>query len=306
VIFQKIDYHKYRKFGFWSIILTIVLLLSVFIPGISHPVGTAHRWIGLANFYIQPAEIAKLTFVIYLASWFSQRREHLVSFWKGFLPFILILALITSLVFLEPDFGTSSVFIFIALTVYFTAGANLWHLGILGTILLAISYIFVKLAPYRINRILAFLNPQKDVLGIAYHINQAIIAIGSGGLLGLGFGNSFQKYNFLPAAHTDSIFAIICEELGFLRAILILGVFGFILYRGYLIAKNAPDDLGRFLAVGIVGWIIFQTLINLAAMLGLVPLTGVPLPFVSYGGTSLVVTLSAVGILLNISKQVER
>jgi len=219
------------------------------------------------------------------------------------LPFIFIVSVIAFLIIKEPDMGTMSIITGIAAIMFFVAGASWQHIlaGALSVIVFFV--IMIKTAPYRMQRLMVFLNPSQGNLDASYHINQAILAIGSGGLWGLGFGKSMQKYFYLPEAHTDSIFAIIAEELGFLRAIFVIIIFVLIAWRGYRIAKNAPDTFSRLLATGITSWIVFQALVNLAAISGAMPLTGVPLPFVSYGGSSLVILLAAVGILLNISKQ---
>ena len=199
--------------------------------------------------------------------------------------------------------GTAIILGIIGVGMYFVAGANILHLLLSLPILGGLFWFLVKKAPYRLARITTFLDPSQDILGISYHIHQTLIAIGSGGLWGLGFGNSRQKYNYLPEAHTDSIFAIICEELGFLRAIFVIILFAVFALAGLGVAKRAPNNFGRLLAFGIVLWFVGQAFVNLAVMLGLLPFTGVPLPFISYGGSSLVISLAAVGILLNISKQ---
>jgi cell division protein FtsW len=321
IFIQRIDYHLYKKYSLWFLIGALILLALVFVPGIGKNFG-ANRWIGFGSLIFQPSELAKLFLIIFLASWLStrstsrgylgqansrQRSERIAkSFVKGFLPFLLIMGVVGALLMKEPDLGTTVVIFVVALTIFFVAGANSWHLAALIPVFLASIWVLIKSAPYRMARLIAFLNPAKDVQGIGYHINQAIIAIGSGGWWGLGFGNSKQKFNYLPQASSDSIFAIICEELGFIRALLVIAVYILIAVRGYSIAKRVPDDFGRLLTVGITTWFIFQAVVNLAAMMGLLPLTGVPLPFVSYGGSSLVISLIGVGILLNISKHANR
>ncbi|MBI4066820.1 putative lipid II flippase FtsW [Candidatus Gottesmanbacteria bacterium] len=291
------DYHKYYKLALPALLGTVLLLILVFVPGVGiHALG-ANRWIGLGLFSIQPAEIAKLSLVIYLSAWLSYKE-------KGrFLPFILLVGLFAGLVILEPDLGTSIIIVSVSLILYFTSGAPLLHFllllpgGVIGTVLLAIT------SPYRLKRLTTFLNPSIDPLGASYHIRQVLIALGSGGWFGLGLGASRQKYEFLPEATTDSIFAIIGEEFGFIGAVILISLFVLLLYRIFKIAKSAPDKFGFLLAAGILGIIGMQIIVNLGAMTALLPLTGVPLPFISYGGSNLIITLVSCGILLNISRQ---
>jgi cell division protein FtsW len=297
-----IDYRFWKKNSFWMLIITLLLLILVFVPGIGRAAGGAHRWIVIGGSWFQPSELIKLTFLIYLSAWLENRDEKIKSFWFGFIPFTFLILLIGALIMLQPDLGTTSILVLSAVTVFFVAGANPSHLVFGAGGLLVLLTILIKASPYRQQRLLVFLNPSVDSQGAAYHINQALLAIGAGGLWGLGFGQSKQKYLYLPEAHTDSIFAIIAEELGFIRSSLVVAGYLLIGYLGFRIARNAPDRFARFLAVGITSWIVFQAFINIAAMLNLLPLTGVPLPFVSYGGSSLIILLAGVGIMLNISK----
>lgn len=296
-----IDYRFWKKYSVLFLGITILLLMSVFILG-KETMG-AQRWLSIGGISIQPSEIAKLTFIIYLAAWLEKRSENIKDFKYGFLPFLVILGTICFLIIKQPDMGTMSVIVATGITMFFISGASLVHLGIGFVFLVGIFLLLIKSAPYRLQRFLVFLNPADEKLGAGYHINQALLAIGSGGLWGLGFGQSKQKYLYLPEPQTDSIFAIITEELGFLRAILVFVVFILIALRGFKIAKNAPDQFATLLAAGITVWIVIQFFINIGAMIGLMPLTGIPLPFISYGGSSLIILLTAVGILLNISKQ---
>ncbi len=301
--FYNIDYNKWKKWAIYIFLFSIILLFLVFVPGIGKSIGGAHRWIEIGSFSFQPSELAKLAIILYLAAWLDKKREKVADFWRSFLPLALILGAILYLLAREPDMGTAIILGIIAVGMYFVAGANILHLILSLPVLGGLFWLLIKKAPYRLARITTFLDPSQDILGISYHINQTLIAIGSGGLWGLGFGNSRQKYNYLPEAHTDSIFAIICEELGFLRAIFVIILFAVFALAGLGVAKRAPNNFGRLLAFGIVLWFIAQAFVNLAVMLGLLPFTGVPLPFVSFGGSSLVISLAAVGILLNISKQ---
>lgn len=302
-IFAKIDYRVWQKYSFWALLVTLVLLVAVFIPNIGLNLGGAHRWITLGPIFFQPSEVVKLTFIIYLSAWLAKKGEGVKDFQSGFIPFIMIVGLIVFLIMKEPDMGTMSVIAGTSMVMFFVAGATNTHLGFGFLSAGFLFWLLIKSSPYRFQRLMVFLNPKSEALGAAYHINQALLAIGSGGLLGLGFGQSKQKYLYLPQSHTDSIFAIIVEELGFLRASLVIIAFIILGYIGYKIAKTAPDSFSKFLATGITTWFVLQAFLNISAMLGVVPLTGVPLPFISYGGSALVVSLAAVGILMNISKQ---
>lgn len=302
ILFQSIDYHHFKKYARILLFITLLLLILVFIPGVGHAWRGVYRWIGLGDFVFQPAEIVKLTLILYLAAWFEKRKTETKTFFKGFLPFAALLGFLAILLINQPDIGTLAVVTGVASAMYFLAGAAIPHLVLGGALAAMIFWVLIKLAPYRMARILVFLNPDNDPLGVAYHIRNALIAIGSGGLFGLGFGMSRQKHLFLPEAHTDSIFAVIAEELGLLRTIFVIAAFAFIAYQGYKIASRAQDEFGRLVAAGITTWFVFQAFINIAGITSLLPFTGVPLPFISFGGTALVTSLAGAGILLNISK----
>ncbi|MFH1749666.1 MAG: putative lipid II flippase FtsW [bacterium] len=297
-----LNYRFWQKYSFWFFLLTILLLVSVFIPGLASPLNNSYRWVSIGSIFFQPSEIAKLLFIVYAAHFLSSKGKFIQGFWGGFLPFTLLLILVSGLVIIQPDLGTAVIFIFVGIAMFCVAGARLSQILALIPIGIAGVWLAIKAAPYRLARLVAFFNPSQDELGIAYHSRQALIAIGSGGLWGLGFGNSIQKYNYLPDPMSDSIFAVIAEEMGFIRTAIILLVLGFFIWRAYQISKKAPDDFSKLLALGITTWFAIQILINIAAMLGALPLTGIPLPFISYGGSALIVNLAAVGILLNISK----
>lgn len=291
------DYHRLYKLALPIIILAIVLLSGVFIPGLGVRALGAHRWLNLGLFVIQPAEAAKLALIIYLAAWFSYKER------GRLLAFVILVGIVVGLVVAEPDLGTAVVICATAISLYFLSGAPLWHFGALVPgVILAILGLAIT-SPYRLRRLLTFLNPSLDPLGASYHIRQILLALGSGGFWGQGLGKSRQKFEYLPEAMTDSIFAIIAEELGFLGGVALIVVFLFIIWRGVRIALFAPDRFGQLLSFGISSWLGIQAIINLGAMVAIVPLTGVPLPLISYGGSSLVVTLIGIGILLNISKQ---
>ena len=303
-VMQKIDYRFWKKMAVPIFFLSIVFLILVFVPGIGSKIYGASRWIQLGPFSFQPSEMAKLSIILYLAAWLESRgAQKIKDFNEGLLPFLGIMGLIAFLIMKQPDTGTLGVIVLTSFAIFFISGAKISHLVSMGVGGFAFLALMVKLEPYRMNRILAFRNPDIDPQGIGYQIKQALIAVGSGGILGAGIGHSRQKYNYLPEPVGDSIFAIIGEEVGMIGATIIVLLFVVLAIKGLRIAKNAPDNFGRLVATGIVSWIIFQAFINISANIALIPLTGIPLPFISYGGTSLVFLMSAVGILMNISKQ---
>jgi len=301
-ILSKIDYHVWQKYLPWLVFLSLFLLALVKVPGVRLSSGGAARWVHFGPIVFQPAELAKLVIILYMASWVDKKRAHLNDFYYGILPTLLIIGLYALLILLQPDFGTMLVLILVAFFMLFVAGLNWKYFfysivaGVLGL------YLIIKIEPYRVKRLTTFFNPSLDPQGISYQINQALLAIGSGGIWGFGYGLSRQKHNYLPAAINDSIFAVMSEELGFIRELFLLALFFLFAVKGYNIAKNAPDTFGRMVAFGITSWIIIQALINIGAIVNLLPLTGIPLPFFSYGSTALIANLGAIGILLNISR----
>lgn len=296
LFFANFNYHKLYNLSLPILLIAIILLVLVLIPGIGVKVLGARRWINTGIFIIQPAEFVKLALAIYLSSWFSRKE-------KGrFLAFLLLLGLVFFLVILQPDMGTAAVILAEALVVYFLSGGNIFYFAFLIPVLAGVAYALIKISPYRLQRLEAFFNAN-TASETSYHVKQILIAFGSGGFLGVGLGNSLQKYAYLPESTTDSIFAIIAEELGFVGASVLIFLFIIVAWRGFYIAVHARDNLGKLLAGGITTFIATQTIINLAAQTVLLPLTGIPLPFISYGGSALIVDLCAVGILLNISRQ---
>lgn len=296
IIGAKIDYRRWYRWSLPLLLGTILLLLAVFIPGIGAPALGAHRWINLGVTTLQPAELAKFSIIVYLSAWFSKPE-------KGrLLAFALLVAMVVGLVVIEPDLGTAVVILAVSVLMYYYSGASFLHFLAMIPVLIAGVAFLALTAPYRFARLTTFFNPKDDPLGASYQIRQILLALGSGGIFGVGLGKSRQKYEYLPEANTDSIFAIIGEELGFVGSVVIIGLILIIVWRGFRIAKRAPDSFGKLLAAGIASWIAIQAGVNLSAMVALVPLTGIPLPFISYGGSSLVVLLVSVGILLNISK----
>lgn len=297
LFFANFNYHKLYNLSLPILLAAILLLVLVLIPGIGVKLLGARRWINTGIFLLQPAEFVKLALAIYLSSWFSSKE-------KGrFLPFVMLLGLVFFLVILQPDMGTAAVILGEALVIYFLSGGNIFYFGLLIPILAGIGFALIKIAPYRLQRLQTFFNSGTDLETSSYHVRQILIAFGSGGLFGVGLGNSLQKYAYLPESTTDSIFAIIAEELGFLGASVLIILFAVLVWRGFYIAVHARDNLGRLLAGGITAFLAVQTIINLSAQTVLLPLTGIPLPFISYGGSALIVDLCAVGILLNIYRQ---
>lgn len=306
LVTANLDYRIWRKNATVLMIVGLILLAAIFIPGVGVRLGGAHRWIGFGAFTVQPSEIIKLVFIIYLAAWLEARQTHRERLRHALVPFFTLMGLVGFLILKQPDFGTFLVIAAVSVAIFFVSGASAAQLG--GALLsgFLIFLLLVKSASYRWARFLTFLNPRADVLGAGYQINQALLAIGTGGLFGLGFGQSRQKYLYLPQPHIDSIFAVMVEELGFLRVAVVLLVYVFLIARGLRVASQAPDGFGRLVAVGVTFWIFFQAFVNIGAISGLLPLTGVPLPFISFGGSSLVMLFAGAGILLNISKQTAR
>lgn len=295
--FSFLDYRKLYNFALPILILSILFLVLVFVPGIGVYLLGSHRWINFKFFLLQSSEFAKLALSIYLAAWFSSKE-------KGRLPaFLLLLGTVLGLVILQPDMGTAGIILFLSLTIYFLSGANIWQFIGIFPVFAILGVLFAKLEPYRAQRVATFLNSNQSIQTSSYHVRQILIALGSGGLTGVGIGNSLQKYAYLPENTTDSIFAIIAEEVGFIGCVFVIGVFGLLILAGFNISSKAKDNFGKLLAAGITTLFAIQALINLGSQTALIPLTGVPLPFISYGGSALIINLCSIGILLNISKQ---
>jgi len=291
------DYHKLYYVSFPAMMGTIFLLLLVLFPGVGHRAGGAQRWIDLGVINFQPTEFAKLATILYLASWFIHRER------QRFFSFLFLLSFLMVLILAQPDMGTAIIIFLLSITIYFIAGFELHFLGLLLPFSIAAGWILVKISPYRFKRLSAFFDPTLDPLGITYHINQILISLSNGGLFGQGFGASRQKYLFLPEAHTDSIFAIIGEEAGFVGSVFLIGSLIILIYLLYRITTTAPDRFGRLLGGGIFAFFSLQILVNLGAMVKLIPLTGVPLPFFSYGGSNLLTSFILLGIMVNIARQ---
>jgi cell division protein FtsW len=301
--FMRIDYHLLYPLSLLMMVLALAGLLAVLMPGIGLEQNGAHRWLSLGQLPpLQPSEFAKLAIIVYIAAWLASRRENIKHFSMGFLPFTLMVGLVASLVVVEPDMGTTVVIVATTCTLFFVAGAPLSHLGLLMVAGGTMSWLLIAVTDYRVDRITAFISPDSDPEGIGFHTIQLLIALGSGGPAGLGWGESRQKFFYVPGSHTDGVFAIIGEELGFIGAVALIALFAFLVYRGIRTALNAQDHFGAYLAVGILSWIAYQTLINIGGITRSIPMTGIPLPFISYGGSALIATMAGAGILLNVSR----
>jgi len=301
--FSRVDYHRWKKYAFALLIFSIVLLVLVFIPGLSATWGKARSWINVFGFSLQPAEFVKLTFLLYLAAWLESRGRKLTDFHQGTGPFVIILGFIAFLMLLQPDIGTLFIIGLTSLVVYFVGGGKISHILTMIILGILVFGLVVQFKPYQLDRFRCMLDPSFSPNDVCYQVSQSLIAVGSGGWLGRGLGQSRQKFMYVPEIQGDSIFAIIGEEVGLIFSGTLVILYIFLFYRGYLISKHAPDGFGRILAIGIVSWITIQALVNIGGMVNLIPMTGVPLPFVSYGGSAIMVTLASVGILVNISKQ---
>lgn len=296
LIVSRIPYKIYAKFALPMLLGTFVLLIAVFLPGIGISLKGAHRWLDLGFIVMQPSELLKITFTIYLAAWFSVKE-------KGRLvAFLLLLGLCMFLVVIEPDLGTTTIIAATAILVYFFQGAKISEMIIIFALFAVALVGLIGLAPYRAARFAEFANlDHSDLSTTSYHVKQMLIAVGSGGITGVGFGNSVQKYAYLPENTTDSIFAIFAEEAGFIGSFMLISFFFMQLLLGYGIAAHATDAFGKILAFGITTFIGIQAVINLASQVVLFPLTGVPLPFISYGGSSMIINFISIGILVSIA-----
>lgn len=302
ILFANLPYKSLKPYSPYLFVLALGLTALVFVPGIGFSYGGARRWIELGPFTIQPSEFLKFIFIIFLAAWASARKDRLQHLGTGLLPFLVFLGLVGGLILLQPDTGTLMATVSGALGVFIVAGGKWKHLFLLCLLGIVTVGLLAITRPYIRDRIETFLNPRHDVTGSSYQINQSLIAIGSGGLIGRGFGQSIQKFNFLPQPIGDSIFAVASEEFGLVGATLLISLYLIFALWGLKLMSQVIDPFGRFLGTGLIVLITGQAFINIGAMLGLLPLTGVPLPFISHGGTALLFALIEVGIILNISK----
>jgi len=300
----KLDLENLKKRAFYVFALSVGLLLLVFIPGVGRNVLGASRWIDLGLLSFQPSELIKLALVLFLAKWLADNQAKISNLLLGFLPPLCFLGLAALLIMLQPDMGTTITLAATVFAMLFIAGAEFQHLLGVGGIAAIGALVISVTSPYRLRRLTAFLDPWQDPQGAGFQVIQSLIAVGSGGLMGLGLGASRQKYSYLPQQFTDFIFAILCEELGLIGAITVVSLFIIFVARGFRIAAATRDPFRKYLAAGIVSWLTLQALINIMVVLGMIPTTGIPLPLISYGGTATIINLFAIGLVLNISRAV--
>lgn len=302
LITSHIYYRNWRQYAFYIFVGTLLLTLAVFIPGLGMTHGGATRWLDLGFTTVQPSEFLKIGFVIYVATLLSGLHRQIDTWRFGVLPFLGVLG-VTGLIMLSlPDTDTFFVMVLAGVAMFVTAGAKWKHILTLGLVGIAMVAIIIAMRPYILDRVMVFMNPDSDPLGSGYQIQQSLIAIGTGGVFGQGYGQSIQKFEYLPEPIGDSIFAVYAEEFGFFGSLILIMVLAFFTFRGFKIATEATDLFGMLLVVGFMTLIVSQAFLNIAAMTGMFPLSGLPLPFISHGGTSLLATLATLGIVLNVSK----
>lgn len=299
----RFDYEYFKKITWLVYGVTVISLLLVFLPNVGLVLHGARSWINIGSYSFQPAEIAKLGVIMTTAYLLSAKKFNLEDWQNGLLPVLALLFPPLVLILLQPDVGTLSILVVILFCMLYVARVPIRFLVVLGLLGMAVFGALIWSAPYRLERMTIFLHPELDPQGVGYHINQAFLAIGSGGFWGLGLGHSRQKFQYLPEVSADSIYAIVAEELGFIMAAGLVLLILFLGWRGLKIAKRAPDDFGRLMVVGIVTWFVWQSFLNIGAMVGILPLTGVPLPFVSHGGSALAAALAAAGIIASVSRK---
>jgi len=299
-----------KKLAFVFFVVNLIFLALVFAPEIGTKLGGAARWVNLGPISFQPSEFLKLTFILYLAAWMASRTKKAgsVKIRKDvsatLIAFMISTGLVSLFLIFQPDISTLGIIVLMGMLIYFFSGAPVWHSMLMILIGTGGLLVLVKIASYRFNRLLVFLNPELDPMGIGYQVKQALIAIGSGGIFGLGLGMSRQKFGFLPQSISDSVFAIFAEETGFIGGAILIILFLFFVWRGFKVAKSTQDKFLQLTALGISSWIGIQAFINIGAMIGILPLTGIPLPFVSFGGSHIITEFVGLGILLNISKNI--
>lgn len=306
LFFSKLNYQRLKDWSPLLFVGSLILLFLVFIPGIGSALNTGNRsWIVLGNFSFQPAEMAKFATIVYFSAFLAKMGSAIQDFKQGFLLALGVGMIPVFFIMLQPDIGTMAILFAIIFGLLFIAEVKLSHLSLLSAVAIFGFIVLILIAPYRLNRLTTFLHPEQDPQGIGYHINQSFIAIGSGEILGEGLGQSKQKYQYLPEVQADSIFAVIAEEMGFVLTLGFLLLFILFIHRGLSIARRTEDLFARYTITGIMIWFVTQAFLNISAMVGLMPLTGVPLPFVSHGGTALAVAMSAVGVVLSMSKHAQ-
>ena len=304
VVAMRLDFRHLRYLAIPFFVITLALLVAVLIPGIGSEINGSRRWIVIPGVgSLQPAEFAKLAVVLYLAHWLDRRGTEARTLWNGLVPFGMLVAPGFFLIAMEPDLGTAGVYAIVAISIFFMAGANLLYLTAIGGSVLAVAWLMVVSTPYQLERVRTFLDPFLDPLGTGYNTVQALMALALGGITGLGLGESRMKFLYLPAPSTDFIFAIVGEEWGLVGTLTVVALFVVIAYQGYRIAITAPDTFSGLVACGITTWLVVQACINMAVVTALLPVTGIPLPFISAGGSALTINLAAIGILLSISRE---
>ncbi|MEE8449164.1 MAG: putative lipid II flippase FtsW [Thermodesulfobacteriota bacterium] len=303
LLVARLRYLWWKRLALPLVIVSLLLLAMVLVPGLGVEVSGARRWLKFAGFGLQPSELAKLALVVYLARLLVKKGDQIKGFIWGYLPILLFGGTFAGLILLEPDFGSAAMVILLAFVMLFVGGARLTHLAMTGLMALPATYLIIQTAPYRMERIMAYLDPWKDPQGVGFQMVQSYLAFGSGGITGLGLGNGRQKLFYLPEAHTDFIFSVIGEELGLIGVIAVVAAFAVIIIRGLRIAWNSSDAFGYYLALGLTSLIGFQAVINMAVVTGILPTKGLTLPFISFGGTSLILNMVSVGILLSISSR---
>jgi cell division protein FtsW len=302
LVATRIDYHRYRVLALPLLVVAIGLLAAVLVPGVGTSVNGASRWLRVGPVGIQPAEFAKLALILYLAFWLGARRDRMERAGTA-IGFVIVTGIIGALVFAEPDLGTAIVIGAVALAMYFAAGARLWMFGALAMLSGVLAFAGALAHPERVERLMTFIDPWKDPRDAGYQAIQALYGLALGGLSGEGLGAGREKFGFLPFPYTDSIFSILGDELGLIGTLAVILLFLTLAYRGVRIALRAPDAMGALVATGVTTWLVFQAWVNMAVVASLIPMTGITLPFISYGGSSLCVGLIAVGILLNVGRQ---
>jgi cell division protein FtsW len=302
---MSVDYRRWRPYVFWFLLAAAGLLVLVLVPPFGQSINGTRRWLRWGPFSFQPTELAKLALVLYLADFLARRRATITLFFRGVLPPLLVTGLISGLVLLQPDLGSSVALVAVVFCMLFLAGARPLHLGLIGASAVPVVVLAIVGASYRLRRVFAFLDPYADPRGAGFQIIQSYLALGGGGLFGRGLGDSKQKLFYLPEPHTDFIFAILGEELGFIGAAVTIGLFGLLLWRGVRIGLRVADPFAALTAFGLTAYLTTQATVNLGVVVGLLPTKGLPLPFVSFGGSSLLVAMAAVGLLLNISQHAE-
>jgi cell division protein FtsW len=296
------DYRRLERFVVPLLAVSFVLLVLVLVPPFGQEINGTRRWFRAGPVSFQPVELAKLSLLLYLAAFLTRRQEVMASFSRGLLPLLLVAGGMAGLTMLQPDMGNAMVLVILTLALAYLGGARVSHMGMIAAAALPLVAVAIAMKPYRLRRMVSFMNPWNDPQGSGFQIIQSFLALGSGGWLGRGLGESKQKLFYLPEAHTDFIFAIVGEELGFIGAVALVALFAVLIWRGLRVGLRAPDAFGAHLALGITLLIAIQTLLNLGVVTGLLPTKGLPLPFISFGGSALLVTMLGTGVLLNISQ----